>query len=415
MSYFTLTHSTKPQGKSIQNQYTLIDKIIWSTLVPWLLIDSLNGLLINIGLNLPLSQLYKLAILSLVIISLAKKEKSIILLFIVIFYLSWYFLYLSIVGASFGEPLLLFSKFFTLLLLYFYFCDSFRRFPDKAVYYAYRIFSFSMIVFLVNIILGLMGYGIPSYGEGLEDLGVKGFFYAGNELGGVLAVLAPITLYILWKRFRGFKFIISYVILIFCCMVLGTKTGILVGLISGIFVPFVLITRKKRIIFGITFILALSVIIVIIVNSELESIKSIDRWIYFYENDGIGRLIFSGRDTFWDAQKAEFFNASFFEKIWGIGPIEKSIERDHLDTLLIFGYFGLGSAVLFFSFLLIKSFRCIGNNEIVPIVVLSNLLAITISVIAGHIWYSAMANLYIALANSIILVKRKDYLFAKVS
>ena len=413
MSYFTLTHSTKPQGKSIQNQYTLIDKIIWSTLVPWLLIDSLNGLLINIGLNLPLSQLYKLAILSLVIVSLAKKVKSIILLFIVIFYLSWYFLYLSIVGASFGEPLLLFSKFLTLLLLYFYFCDSFRRFSDKAVYYAYRIFSFSIIVFLANIILGLMGYGVPSYGEGFEDLGVKGFFYAGNELGGVLVVLAPITLYILWKRFKGLKFIVSYVVLISCCMAIGTKTGILVGLISGIFVPFILMTRKKRIIFFITIFLALSAIVVIIINSELESIKSLERWMYYYENDGMGRLIFSGRDTFWDAQKASFFNASFLEKIWGIGPIKKSIEQDHLDTLLIFGYFGLCVAILFFSFLLVKSFRCLGNNEVVPIVVMSNILAITISVIAGHIWYSAMANLYIALANSIVLVKRTNYLFAK--
>ena len=45
--------------------------------------------------------------------------------------------------------------------------------------------------------------------------------------------------------------------------------------------------------------------------NELE-IGAIERWTFFYETGGLEKLIFSGRDEFWDNQKSEFFNASFY-------------------------------------------------------------------------------------------------------
>lgn len=393
------------------NKFSCLDSLIWNILTYWLLVDSVNGLFIVAGINLPLSQIYKMLILVLILKRLLSQKSVLILFSILLFYLSWLFTYFAIMGTAFNESVLLLSKFITLVFLYCYFRFSVKNFQEKSIKKAKHVIFFSALIFFINILFGIMGFGIPSYGEGYEDLGVKGFFYAGNELGGVISVLAPLVMYILWFSYSGIKFCCLYFITVACCFVLGTKTGILVGVIAAVCIPFVLIPSKDRIKAGVILLVLLLASYYILSNADIMSIKSIERWAGFLENDGVQRLIFSGRDTFWESQKMSFFNSSFFEKFWGQGVLNKSIEQDHLDALLIFGIFGLFVISSFLIYLLIRSFIFRKSNSLSPIILLSNILAITISLIAGHIWFSAMANMYIALSNSLVNIRKKGYLF----
>lgn len=256
-----------------------------------------------------------------------------------------------------------------------------------------------------------MGYGIPTYGESEEDIdmGVKGFFFAGNELGSVMAALVPFIIYLIKTKLKGILVFFAYIAIITIGVLIGTKSAILVTLSSVIIIPMLYMPSKKRL-KALLFLIAIICILSFCIEDLLTelTIGSIERWTYFYDTGGINRLIFSGRDSFWDFKKEIFFNSDFPTLLFGMGAEGKLIERDHLDSLLIFGYCGLFAIGSFFLYLLITAIKHIKYNPLVKVIVFSNLLVIGIGYIAGHVWYSAMASVYIALLNALVFARNKN-------
>lgn len=391
--------------------YTNIDRLIWLMVSVWLIIDSVTGFFISYGTNMPLSQLFKLIILMLIVVRL--QHKGIMLLLATLIYLSGYLLHIILINGEFVKPILTFSKFLSLVYLYLYFRFSFHYFPQKTINNAQKALLIAWVILACNVVLGLMGYGISTYGEE-EEIGVKGFFFAGNELGGVMAVLAPFMFYWILVRLSGLKSVIIYVAVIAIGVLVGTKTSILVTTLSAIIVPLLYLSPRKRV----RLLCFLAVIIVLIVpyviNMIIESSTgAIERWSYIYNKGGLTQLIYSGRDDFWNMQGRLFFNSDFLTQLFGMGGYEKSIERDHLDSMLMFGYLGLILIMLFFLYLLIRSFRHRHNNTLMKIVIFSNLLILGIGYMAGHVWFSAMASVYIALLNGFSYLCVNDILFSK--
>lgn len=378
----------------------------------WLIIDSITGLFISYGINMPLSQLFKLLLLVLVIVRLYKNRFVFFSLFVLLLYIAWYFLHLAMIDKDFVTPMLLLSKFLSLLFLYLYFRMSFINFPVITIRNARKAMIIAWFVVAFNVVAGLMGYGVPSYGEDAEDMGVKGFFFAGNELGGIMAVLVPFMVYQILIRISGFKALIAYIVIILVGVLIGTKSSLLVTLLSVIMVPILYMSSKKRFIFilGLTIITGLSFSYV---SNMLEdvSIGAIDRWSYFYDTGGLMRLIFSGRDEYWEQSKLLFFNSDFMTQMFGMGAEGKFVERDHLDFLLVFGYSGLAVIILFLLYLLLSSIHCRHHNSLMKVVIFSNFLVLGIGYMAGHVWFSAMASVYIALLNAFTYIHYNGILY----
>lgn len=51
------------------------------------------------------------------------------------------------------------------------------------------------------------------------------------------------------------------------------------------------------------------------------------------------------------------------------------------------------------------------NNSLVKVVIFSDLLILGIGYIAGHVWFSGMASVYIALINVLPLVRYRGTLY----
>lgn len=396
--------------------YTKVDKILWWMATIWLVVDSFTGFFLSYGVNVPLSQVYKLSVLLLISIRLIRNKKSLIFVWGSLMYIVCYILHLTFIVSDSKEALLMLSKFMSLLYWYLYFCFSFENFPQVAIANSKKVMIVGWGVLAFNIIAGLMGYGVPTYKGDNAELGVKGFFFAGNELGGILAVLAPFMFYWLIARLSGLRLFLSYLFVIAVGVLIGSKTAILVTLLSAIVVPLLYLPVRKKlllIIIGVLVIICLVPFFVSFISDS--SIGAIERWSYFYNTGGAERLIFSGRDEFWELKKRVFYQSDFIVRLFGMGldGSLKVVERDHLDTLLTFGYIGLGFVLFFFLFLLIKAILYRHRNSLMKLVIFSDLLVLCVAFIAGHVWYSAMASIYIALFNAFVFVHQKGRLYEK--
>lgn len=384
-------------------KFTKKDRLIWWMASVWLIIDSITGLFISYVASMPLSQIFKLIILILIIDKLVYKKYILILTFSILIYLTVYIIHLNINSIGFSEPLVILSKFLSLIYLYLYFRYTCKLFPTQFIKYSKYVFIIAWVTLSINILLGIWGFGVPTYkAEDSDSLGVKGFFFAGNELGGIMAVVAPMMFYLAIKNLNGIKLFFAYSSIIIVGVLIGTKAAILSTLISALALPILYSSKKSRIkIITISSLIIFVLGMLIIKFIEDASVDSINRWTFFYNNGGISRLLLSGRDEFWEMKSHVFFNSNFITQFLGIGvENEKIVERDHLDAILIFGYSGGLIIIMFFCFLLINSINCRHNNSLMKVIIFSNILVLSIGFIAGHVWFSAMASIYIALINS---------------
>ena len=396
------------------DSFSLLDKLLWGMSFIWLIVDSITGYFISFGGNMPLSQIFKLLLLIFIVIRLARIRFCFKLFFFVLLYISWYFLYLTLIDADLVAPILLLSKFLTVIFFYVYFRYLVSKNPIQTIANTQKTIVIAWFVVACNVILGLMGYGVGTYGDEEEiDMGVKGFFYAGNELGGVMAVLSPFMVYWVRNRWTGLKLMIVLLIIAGIGIVIGTKTSILVTLLAVIGIPYLYSSPAKRVRFVIIFLVILLFASLYLIDFILESdIALVDRWTYFYDIGGTTKLFFSGRDDFWNEKKDLFFNSNIFTQLFGIGLEGKMVERDHLDFLLTFGYLGLVAVVSFYLYLLIIAIKNRHNNPLSKVIIFSDILILGIGYLAGHVWYSAMASVYIALLNALVFVPCKKTSFS---
>lgn len=387
----------------------LTDYIIWIISTLWLIIDSINGYLLTIGVNFPLSQIFKFIIIILLFSRVITNSKILFLIILILLYPTLLFVYYVLNNIEPFNPILEFSKFLTFLLFYLYFVYCIKIYQKNKILKWFRVFYLGIIILFFNIILGILGFGRPTYAD-MPGYGVKGFIYAGNELGGLLAIVYPLIFYIIIFKYKGLKRVVLYFALIILGCTIGTKSGILSVLISALSVPLLYTKHKFKFIIAYSFFLIFIIILLITSFSELD-IKSINRWIWLYEDGGVNSLIYSNRDEFWNQSKLILNNSNFINKFLGLGSQEKTIEQDHLDALYSFGYLGLIFCLSTYIIIFYNSYKNKTNNSIGKIIILSDVLIIFISFIAGHIWFSAMISIYLAMLNAFSFIKYDKLLF----
>ena len=79
------------------------------------------------------------------------------------------------------ETIIVILKLILNIVYFIYFTEVIKRHSRSySDYYYNRILKINSLVFIVNIIIGLLGYGYYTYP--FAKIGIKGFFYAGNEV-----------------------------------------------------------------------------------------------------------------------------------------------------------------------------------------------------------------------------------------
>ena len=133
----------------------------------------------------------------------------------------------------------------------------------------------------------------------------------------------------------------------------------------------------------------------------LESeISIVERFTFFMEKDGLLGALTSGRLDMWEEAEPIFDRAPFLRKLIGMG-YSQQVEMDPYDMLLFTGYSGLFVLLLLYCILIINPLTK-KNNIFSKAVFTSNILLVFLSISSGHIAFSSMAGMYIALSNALL-------------
>lgn len=392
---------------------SLFDDIIFLLFAFWLIVDSLNGFLLRNGSPVSVSQIYKLLVALIVLVRCCNCISIIQFVLFSIAYLSIYIVNLICLDEKIDSSVILLSKLLTTIIFFIYFIQIRNT---NAIYFkkkAYLVLTTSFVVFAINLILGCLGWGFRSYG-GSEGFGSRGFFYAINELTGVLIVLIPWAFYYVKTNYSFKLYLLFSAILFFFSYTLSTKSGIVATLFSCLLIAYLYGNKieKRIVLFAfILLILGAFTIIQIIINSDLPLVRRIS---YFIDNNGLINALTSNRFLFWAEEKADFYNASIFTQLLGLGG-GRTVEMDPFDALLNCGFVGLTFLLCMYVILLLrpicKRYIYCKYNKVIFI---SNFFLILMSIGGGHVMFSSMAGMLIALSNALLIDNRKELLIKRI-
>jgi len=383
-----------------------IDSFILLLFYPLLLIDSINGFFLLSGFTFPVSQLYKVALMLILGIRIMLLSSK--LFFYLFSVLSFAFLQLffviTTIGISYDGPLAIFTsflKFYLFLLSYFYFKVSLKEsFITKKDIYSICIVNFAVI--LCNIFVGLLGYGFPVYStvDSEVSVGIKGFFFAGNELSAVFILLTSATLGIMVPKInKKYHIYIMVFVLFLLSATLATKTaigGMLIISIATIMFNKKYIEKKsfniKNIFFvGFSTLSISSVSIYFFIKSA-----AFERMLNVYNDfSNVYKFLMSGRDQFLSKKLFLFMSEnSLFNFVFGVGE-PFPVEMDLFDTFFRFGITGLFLVYFLYFFSNYYVFRYYLRKDgffELSILNLALLLIFIQSFISGHVLFSGMAG-----------------------
>lgn len=375
----------------------------------WILVDSFNGFAVVNNIAVRPSRIFKFIVFAIVMVRLIRFEGIKIIIFFLIPYVIILFVNSYYVNADPIDTLTLLLKPLSNITFFLYgrhiAINNSEYFEKKF----WKVFIFGFVMLLTNILLGLMGYGYHVYGGGDNGIGVKGFLYAQNEISGLIVYLYPLMLY--YIRFH-YSRIIYYIFCVLCCFMsfsIGTKVGLVVAITSCFVVTYYLgskIEKVSMIIFGVSGVIFGVVYIYYLLTLKFDFLV---RFMYFYEQNGLVDAITSGRLHFLEERFDVFYRMDFLSRLFGWGGNEDFVcEMDPFDAILQFGYIGGIINVLLFLYLIIVPRLGQQKNKYKQIMIFCNTLLVLIAVFSGHIFFSSMAGLFIALANAGLYKKIKQ-------
>lgn len=385
----------------VLNKVTSTDHFIWLCFSCWILIDSINGYAKTSGIGIPVSQIVKTCVFFLVVIRLLADDRIKALLVIVALYIAMLLVNTFGLGVSLTDAMTQAMKPITSFFFYIYFCKI--LYIDQS-YFQRKFESVIILNFLfllANVLLGLMGFGNSIYtlGDG-DSYGIKGFIYAQNEISCVVAVLFPLILLYAYQCYSKFKYYLLCLFLLFIAFSIATKAAVFVAILSCLLVTYKIGSKREKKIIVLISVVALLLVVSYISYLMTSEFAMFQRFSYFYEKNGFAEAILSSRWTFWLERSPFFFGHDFVTQLFGLCNSEIICELDPFDALLFLGWIGFViNALLLVYLILVPCFRR-NKNFYEKVMVISNSLIVFISLFSGHIFFSSMGGMFIALANS---------------
>ena len=390
--------------------HNFLAKIILALLSIFLLIDAINGLFVlSFGIETQLSVLYKALILTLLLIYLSLHNVKALMVIVGLYVTLLLGEALAIVmlrssAAYVGFVVQHAVKVITPLVLFFFLLDRYKR--DYQLYLKLeQVMFINCGIFLANILLGWFGIGFSTYGGGVSatSIGVKGFFYAGNEISAMMIVFAG---FYLARSYMQSKLRFIFVAVMWLCVgvLISTKTAILSVIILAVAIPMVL--EGRRIFqFNNTPSLVFYTLLVavafqgLLIYQAFEGTLLFNKLSFFLAKGGWVGLILSGRDQFVTVMWDYFIAAeSVSSMLIGNGVsyyadhIKYSSEMDLPD---MFFWHGIVGVMITLGIFLMLTFYSAANffKQLYPyarVVFLINVLLLIISNLSGHIFTSGM-------------------------
>ncbi len=389
---------------------SFISRIIFVMLSLFLLVDAINGYFLqSFNLDVQISMLYKGCLLILLSLYLILYKPSDIILILG-------FCFLLMLGEAISVLMLQSSANQTeflaqhalkvvspLLLL----CFLFHREGLDQKFYERMdlILGLNCLIFICNILAGILGFGFSTYGGSVSEssIGVKGFFYAGNEISAILVVFAGLYLGKAYVKSR-ILFIFVAIFWVIVGFSISTKTAILAVLILVAATP--LLFEGKRIFFlnnipSLIYSTVLALIVSQIFNfyTIFQETALFGRMDFFFRNHGIIGVVLSGRDLYiysmWQGFES---SASIFNMIFGNGAsyyADRTVYSSELDFADMFFWHGIaGVLISLFVFAALSAYAIKYWSEapclFARTVLLTNFLLLVIANLSGHVFTSGM-------------------------
>lgn len=387
----------------------LLDKLILLLCSCYLLVDACNGFLLNqFGRSFGLSALYKVLMLTLMLVSLSLRTGKAFLLFPSFFVLllpGAFYSWLQL-GGSLAGDLGLILKLISPLIAFYYLLSLSELDKDFALKSLHRIFVLNYLIVLVNFMLGALGYGYTSYLPQQHltqvDLGSKGFFNAANELSVVLLVLSAWLLQYYWRQ-QKLIFLAVAASSVWCASLMLTKTGLLGSLILVLLIPLMpwfIRLNWSRLALAMFVLFASAALVIWQAPLLLSQLGLAEKLQHIYQQQGLLGVLLSSRDKYAaEIWQLVSFYYSDVHRLFGVGLIGVSehlwkfwAESDPFDLYVFYGVAGL----MFFSWVFIgfiaqnlKLCR-LYSSDLAATLVLLNLLLLMVACIAGHVISSGM-------------------------
>lgn len=404
--------------------------LIWMLISVYLLVDTFSGMLMADGAaQAPLSQAWKILIIVLILVwmlatapRLAAFCAALILWILLGPLLRLFasgnaaaFMIDATAGIKAILPLIVLS-----------FCNQ-QQLGELSTLarWAWRALWISSAVVFANIVLGLVGFGYPTYdysSSGSPDVGVKGFFYAGNEISATYVILSAFVLMEVWNRRRGWYIPVALLV-VGAAFALATKSAIIGSILLALGMPVAylrgrLLSASWKGAVAAALALALLAWGMARLWLILEVAGLADRIAGILARQGWMGVVFSGRDQFAAATlRALSEHGTLLESLFGFGQHglllwsgKQGTEIDPLDLYLWFGVPGVLYGMVLYVACLYLSIRGFGDrsNDAAPAVLLTNLIVILISITSGHVVLAGMVGIAWAAFNATVLVAARE-------
>lgn len=380
------------------NIEAVLKKQIVNFLCIYLIIDSINGILLrsSLPLSFSLSQVFKAVLLAfmavLILFKLQYRPK----------YIAAGLILLAFTAAIFTKNFqqgVDFTKFLMLPVSYIF--ASLYELDGSQIR---KIVFINLMCIVVNIMLGIIGFGYHQYEA--QYTGTRGFFYAGNDLSVVFVILSFFSLYIAWTRYSRYFYIALSAFLLFLAANIATKVSIFGIIILIAFFPLdslnnIRFTKKnlKGLVWGLV-----AVLVFIIVVLQLTSLggllnRTADA-MYRYSGSILSTLL-SGRNIKLKREFVHFADEFSFTKLLFGSKTKIVIEMDLFDAFFNYGMVGV-TILLFICIYGIHIYKIKLNKDgsyYYKKLMFLNYLILLISFVSGHVFFSATVNVFISLIN----------------
>ena len=417
-------------NKAIKNN---LSKIISIFILIQPVLDLITGICLHVfSLNLTIGIIIRMLFLLFIMYAttfIYKKKLSLIYYLIVAFYSIIYLINIGTNSHLFGQVQGLLRVFYFPLLLV-----SFYDLKDEIKISTATLFT-TLTLYLIFIFIPMtLNLGFKSYE--ITKSGTLGYYNSANEISGIISILTPIVFMIFNSKGKSILKVIYILLYLVVILTIGTKTPLLSLLITiGMTFIYIMIKsykdKKYKRILSSFIIIVIGIISLIILIPKTNFYKNIKVHLDFLKVEDvtdimdngnlIDHFIFSQRVTFLTDRKSIYDNATFQEKLFGIGYYyngkkDKQVEMDYFDIYLNHGIIGF---IIFFSvylYILVQTTKIKRKlNFNLYMLNVSMLLILFLSLFTGHIITAPAVSLIVVVIIMMLQNRRKKELLFSIN
>lgn len=265
--------------------------------------------------------------------------------------------------------------------------------------------KYLVITYLLYIILYFFCYffnlGEDMYLKAVKKVGFKGLFNSVNEFSAIIIVVLPMVIdYLIEKKYYITSSILAIVVALIS-MLTGTKVilgGVLIIFLYFLYNPFKEFFTKQSIfkkILTILFIIIFASITTLVITRTTAYKNAVVQGKFFkikniFTLDGINKVVFNDRFSFVDNNHVMFNKAPFYQKLFGVKGLGKTVEIDLFDVFYQYGIIGLLIIISVIIWIFLKS-------KLKSIYLLSFILMLLISETSGHVLIYPAVIIYLGI------------------